>query len=227
MQYDHCSYCGAKWPPGLGWPHFGPFHLAVLAVFLLLGAVLCRGYCGMDTDKRRRWRRTVALLLDWVDGQVARRTHTESAFGARFDMEVDAFLILVLSVYVASTTGWWVLIIGAALGGMRPIVEIMTVNFALLAMDQVINSAAHIHYMFGGQAKVPLVVRFPQGGTVVGQVSLAPDSLAEDDKRAFVLPVPRALKALVVNGAPHATRYRDEAFFVDAALTAPASAISA
>ena len=42
--------------PGLGWPHFGPFHLAVLAVFLLLGAVLCRGYCGMDTDKRRRWR---------------------------------------------------------------------------------------------------------------------------------------------------------------------------
>lgn len=49
--------------PGLGWPHFGPFHLAVLAVFLLLGAVLCRSYCGMDTDKRRRWRRTVALLL--------------------------------------------------------------------------------------------------------------------------------------------------------------------
>lgn len=48
---------------GLGWPHFGPFHLAVLAVFLLLGAVLCRGYCGMDTDKRRRWRRMVALLL--------------------------------------------------------------------------------------------------------------------------------------------------------------------
>ena len=40
----------------------------------------------------------------------------------------------------------------------------MTVNFALLAMDQIINSAAHIHYMFGGQARVPLVVRFPQGG---------------------------------------------------------------
>ena len=49
--------------PGLGWRHFGPFHLAVLAVFLLLGAVLCHDYCGMDTDKRRRWRRTVALLL--------------------------------------------------------------------------------------------------------------------------------------------------------------------
>jgi pyruvate dehydrogenase E1 component beta subunit len=54
--------------------------------------------------------------------------------------------------------------VGAAMAGLRPIVEIMTVNFALLAMDQVINSAAHIHYMFGGQAKVPLVVRFPQGG---------------------------------------------------------------
>src|SRR5687767_1120063 len=54
--------------------------------------------------------------------------------------------------------------VGAAMAGMRPIVEIMTVNFALLAMDQVINSAAHIHYMFGGQTKVPLTVRFPQGG---------------------------------------------------------------
>lgn len=56
----------------------------------------------------------VALSLDWVDGQVARRTHTESAFGARFDMETDAFLIAVLSVYVAAAVGWWVLLIGAA-----------------------------------------------------------------------------------------------------------------
>jgi pyruvate dehydrogenase E1 component beta subunit len=54
--------------------------------------------------------------------------------------------------------------VGAAMAGLRPIVEIMTVNFALLAMDQIINSAAHIHYMFGGQARVPMVVRFPQGG---------------------------------------------------------------
>src|SRR5690242_21095744 len=54
--------------------------------------------------------------------------------------------------------------VGAGMGGLRPIVEIMTVNFALLAMDQIINSAAHIHYMFGGQAKVPMVIRFPQGG---------------------------------------------------------------
>jgi pyruvate dehydrogenase E1 component beta subunit len=54
--------------------------------------------------------------------------------------------------------------VGAAMAGLRPIVEIMTVNFALLAMDQIINSAAHIHYMFGGQVRVPLTVRFPQGG---------------------------------------------------------------
>lgn len=56
----------------------------------------------------------VALALDWVDGRVARRTGTASAFGARFDMETDAFLIAVLSVYVAPVAGWWVLLIGAA-----------------------------------------------------------------------------------------------------------------
>jgi phosphatidylglycerophosphate synthase len=54
-----------------------------------------------------------ALVLDAIDGQVARRTHTVSAFGARFDMEVDAYLIFVLSVYVARSLGWWVLAIGA------------------------------------------------------------------------------------------------------------------
>jgi phosphatidylglycerophosphate synthase len=55
----------------------------------------------------------VALILDAVDGQVARRTATESSLGARFDMEVDAFLILMLSVFVAGTFGAWVLAIGA------------------------------------------------------------------------------------------------------------------
>ena len=55
----------------------------------------------------------VALALDLVDGYVARRTGTESDFGARFDMEVDAFLIGVLSIHVAVAVGWWVLSIGA------------------------------------------------------------------------------------------------------------------
>ena len=56
----------------------------------------------------------VALVLDAVDGWVARRTGTATAMGARFDGEVDAFLILALSVYVAPTCGAWVLAIGAA-----------------------------------------------------------------------------------------------------------------
>lgn len=57
---------------------------------------------------------SVALSLDWVDGQVARRTGTASGFGAAFDMEVDAFVVLVLSAYVARAAGPWVLAIGAA-----------------------------------------------------------------------------------------------------------------
>lgn len=54
--------------------------------------------------------------------------------------------------------------IGAAMGGLKPVVELMTVNFSLLAMDQIVNHAAKIHYMFGGHAKVPVVIRAPQGG---------------------------------------------------------------
>src|SRR6266700_7166107 len=53
--------------------------------------------------------------------------------------------------------------VGAAMAGLRPVVELMTINFALLAFDQIVNHAAHIHYMFGGQVRVPLVVRMPQG----------------------------------------------------------------
>jgi pyruvate dehydrogenase E1 component beta subunit len=53
--------------------------------------------------------------------------------------------------------------VGAAMIGLRPVVELMTINFALLAFDQIVNHAAHIHYMFGGQVTVPLVVRMPQG----------------------------------------------------------------
>ncbi|WP_127818725.1 CDP-alcohol phosphatidyltransferase family protein [Microbacterium sp. CPCC 204701] len=55
---------------------------------------------------------SIALALDAIDGWLARRTHSESALGAQFDMEVDAFLLLVLSVYVAPALGWWVLTIG-------------------------------------------------------------------------------------------------------------------
>lgn len=53
--------------------------------------------------------------------------------------------------------------VGAALGGMRPIVEIMTVNFSLLAMDQIVNTAAALLHMSGGQLNVPLVIRMATG----------------------------------------------------------------
>jgi pyruvate/2-oxoglutarate/acetoin dehydrogenase E1 component len=53
--------------------------------------------------------------------------------------------------------------IGAALGGMRPIVEVMTVNFSLLALDQIVNNAATIRHMSGGQFAVPLVIRMATG----------------------------------------------------------------
>ncbi len=53
--------------------------------------------------------------------------------------------------------------IGAALGGMRPIVEIMTVNFSLLALDQIVNTAAALLHMSGGQFNVPLVIRMTTG----------------------------------------------------------------
>jgi pyruvate dehydrogenase E1 component subunit beta len=53
--------------------------------------------------------------------------------------------------------------IGAALGGMRPIVEVMTVNFCLLALDQIMNNAATIGYMSGGQFAIPLVIRMTTG----------------------------------------------------------------
>jgi pyruvate dehydrogenase E1 component beta subunit len=53
--------------------------------------------------------------------------------------------------------------IGAALGGMRPIVEVMTVNFSLLALDQILNNAATLLHMTGGQANVPLVIRMTTG----------------------------------------------------------------
>lgn len=54
--------------------------------------------------------------------------------------------------------------VGAAMLGLRPVVELMTINFSLLALDQIVNHAAKIYGMFGGQARVPLVIRTPGGG---------------------------------------------------------------
>jgi len=54
--------------------------------------------------------------------------------------------------------------IGAAMGGLRPVVELMTINFSFLAFDQIINNASKLHYMSGGQITVPLVIRMASGG---------------------------------------------------------------
>src|SRR5258707_10185241 len=54
--------------------------------------------------------------------------------------------------------------IGAALGGLKPILELMTINFSLLASDLIVNSADKMGYMFGGQPEGPLVIRTPGGG---------------------------------------------------------------
>ena len=54
--------------------------------------------------------------------------------------------------------------IGAALTGTRPVAELMTINFAFAAMDHIVNQAAKLHYMFGGQFVLPLVIRTPSGG---------------------------------------------------------------
>ncbi|MFN5756588.1 MAG: alpha-ketoacid dehydrogenase subunit beta, partial [Planctomycetia bacterium] len=53
--------------------------------------------------------------------------------------------------------------IGAAIGGLRPIVEVMTINFSLLALDQIVNNAATLRHMSGGQIGVPLVIRMATG----------------------------------------------------------------
>jgi phosphatidylglycerophosphate synthase len=96
---------------------FGPADLVTLARALLVGGVTALVVDGMITGTTAVSAlvalAAVALALDAVDGQVARRTGTTSALGARFDMEVDAFLILVLSAHVAGIVGPWALAMGA------------------------------------------------------------------------------------------------------------------
>jgi phosphatidylglycerophosphate synthase len=99
-----------------GMRSLGPANLVTLARATLVGgvaAVVADSVGGSAPVGVLVTLATVALVLDAVDGQVARRTGTTSALGARFDMETDAFLILVLSVFVAGSLGLWVLAIGA------------------------------------------------------------------------------------------------------------------
>lgn len=106
----------AEAAPRYGMTRFGPADLVTMTRAVLVGGVTA---LVSDTGHPRTsmWPLVIiavlALTTDAIDGRVARRTGTVSDFGARFDMEVDAFLILVLSAYVATRLGWWVLAIGA------------------------------------------------------------------------------------------------------------------
>jgi phosphatidylglycerophosphate synthase len=105
-----------------GLARFGADRLGPADQVTLIRATLAGGVAALTADPYGRPApvttlvalTVVALVLDAVDGWVARRTETESTLGALFDGEADAFLILVLSVYVARSAGAWVLAIGAA-----------------------------------------------------------------------------------------------------------------
>lgn len=91
---------------------FGPADHVTLTRAVLVGCVAAMVAAHTATGALFLLLASVALALDAVDGQVARRTGTVSALGARFDMEVDAFLIMALSVQVSQSLGLWVLTIG-------------------------------------------------------------------------------------------------------------------
>jgi phosphatidylglycerophosphate synthase len=95
----------------------GPADLVTLGRSVLVGgiaALVADSFVGPVPVGALTALAVVALVLDAVDGRVARHTRTVSAVGARFDMEVDSVLVLLLSVYVADSLGPWVLAIGSA-----------------------------------------------------------------------------------------------------------------
>ncbi|WP_417564445.1 CDP-alcohol phosphatidyltransferase family protein [Microbacterium sp.] len=98
-----------------GAARFGPANAVTATRSMLAGVVTAMVVSSFQVEASTPLLVTIAacaLALDAVDGAVARRTGTTSELGARFDMEVDAFLILVLSVYDARFVGWWVVSLG-------------------------------------------------------------------------------------------------------------------
>ncbi len=94
----------------------------------------------------------------------------------------------------------------------------------LLVGDRVV-AKGFLDVPANGTAQKVLTHRFEEGGTFSGEVQLTGDSLREDDRRPYVLQVPREVRALVVNGAPDTVRWRDESFFVSAALSGQGSPV--
>ena len=100
-----------------GTTRFGPANVVTLVRATLgqaVAALVAASFVGLDQRALLVTLAAVALALDLVDGRVARRTGSVTALGARFDMETDAFLILVLSIAAGPVVGWWVLAIGLA-----------------------------------------------------------------------------------------------------------------
>ena len=100
-----------------GTTRFGPANVVTLVRGTLgqaVAALVAASFAGLDHRTLLMSLTAVALVLDLVDGRVARLTRSVTALGARFDMETDAFLILVLSVAAGPVVGWWVLGIGFA-----------------------------------------------------------------------------------------------------------------
>jgi len=94
-----------------------------------------------------------------------------------------------------------------------------------LKVDGRVVAKGFLQLAADGTGQKALTYRFEQGGTAFGEVVLQGDGLEEDDRRPFVVTVPKELRALVINGEPSSVRYRDEAFFVSAALDAPGSPV--
>ena len=93
--------------------------------------------------------------------------------------------------------------VGMAIGGLRPVAEIMTANFALLAFDQIINHMAKLHYMSAGKIVLPMVVRFPQGVSK----QLAAQHSESYEQMLCAVPGLKVLAASDVNYAYHALNH--------------------
>lgn len=93
--------------------------------------------------------------------------------------------------------------IGMAIGGLRPVAEIMTANFSLLAFDQIINHMAKLHYMSNGKIILPMVVRFPQGVSK----QLAAQHSESYEQMLSAVPGLKVLAVNDVNYAYHALKY--------------------
>lgn len=119
LVFTAATWAVLAWALYRSWPGckpFGPANVVTLTRLTLAGgvtALVAELFVSRPPVVLLVALTAVALVLDAVDGQVARRTGSASAFGARFDMEADAFLILVLSIGVALSMGPWVLAIGA------------------------------------------------------------------------------------------------------------------